>query len=321
MSVNIYNKTNNELKLIAGGLLYADAPVGSIQAYGGTTAPSGWLLCQGQAVSRTTYAELFKAIGTAFGAGDGSTTFNVPDLREATTKGAGLSGKSYNHYDNAGLKIGQYIDDRLRYHDHNVYVRDTGHSHGTDSGSTLPNPNNLGITKNANGSGWAANPVPGAASNTQAVSASIQVNSNSSFSGIANRTSTAGNSVTNEVKAVCVNYIIKAKQASVPFDLAEYIRNQNVLSEWEEPIFDGDSFTAQYDGILNAWLSSDVMVNATMYINSVQIARLYPNAGIDSGIQLPIKKGDVLTFSLSSGAIANIYKKVAYYKLRDYTGR
>lgn len=56
-------------------------PRGSIQAYAGSTAPSGWLLCQGQAVSRTTYSNLFDIIGTTYGAGDGSTTFNLPDLR------------------------------------------------------------------------------------------------------------------------------------------------------------------------------------------------------------------------------------------------
>lgn len=78
MSVKTYDKTNDRLNLVAGGTLYADAVVGSIIPYGGTTAPSGWLLCQGQAVSRTTYAELFAIIGTNFGEGDGSTTFNVP---------------------------------------------------------------------------------------------------------------------------------------------------------------------------------------------------------------------------------------------------
>jgi microcystin-dependent protein len=54
---------------------------GTILPYGGSSAPSGFLLCFGQAVSRSTYADLFAAIGTTFGAGDGSTTFNVPDLR------------------------------------------------------------------------------------------------------------------------------------------------------------------------------------------------------------------------------------------------
>lgn len=56
-----------------------DMPVGTITGYAGTTAPSGWLLCDGSAVSRTTYAELFGVVSTTYGSGDGSTTFNVPD--------------------------------------------------------------------------------------------------------------------------------------------------------------------------------------------------------------------------------------------------
>ncbi len=54
---------------------------GKIVPSAGSNAPNGWLLCDGSAVSRTTYADLFDMIGTTFGAGDGSTTFNVPDLR------------------------------------------------------------------------------------------------------------------------------------------------------------------------------------------------------------------------------------------------
>jgi len=57
------------------------APPGVVLPYAGASAPTGWLLCYGQAVSRTTYADLFTAISTTYGAGDGSTTFNVPDLR------------------------------------------------------------------------------------------------------------------------------------------------------------------------------------------------------------------------------------------------
>jgi microcystin-dependent protein len=58
-----------------------DTLPGEIRTYGGTSAPTGWLLCYGQAISRTTYAALFAVIGTTYGSGDGSTTFNVPDLR------------------------------------------------------------------------------------------------------------------------------------------------------------------------------------------------------------------------------------------------
>lgn len=54
---------------------------GTVLPFAGSVAPTGWLLCYGQAVSRTTYAPLFAVIGTTFGVGDGSTTFNLPDLR------------------------------------------------------------------------------------------------------------------------------------------------------------------------------------------------------------------------------------------------
>ena len=57
------------------------APVGTVADFAGTAIPTGWLLCYGQAVLRTTYTALFQAIGTAFGTGDGSTTFNIPDGR------------------------------------------------------------------------------------------------------------------------------------------------------------------------------------------------------------------------------------------------
>lgn len=59
----------------------AGLPAGSIMAWSTNTAPANWLICDGSAVSRTTYASLFSAIGTTFGAGNGSTTFNLPDLR------------------------------------------------------------------------------------------------------------------------------------------------------------------------------------------------------------------------------------------------
>jgi microcystin-dependent protein len=62
-------------------------PVGMITPFAGSTAPTGWFLCGGQAVSRTTYASLFAVVGTTYGVGDGSTTFNLPDLRGRTVAG------------------------------------------------------------------------------------------------------------------------------------------------------------------------------------------------------------------------------------------
>lgn len=69
-----------------------DVQPGTITAFGGDTAPTGWLLCDGSAVSRTTYADLFAAIGTNYGTGDGSTTFNLPDLQQRFPLGKATSG-------------------------------------------------------------------------------------------------------------------------------------------------------------------------------------------------------------------------------------
>lgn len=89
MSFNEVERVTGNLNELAGSfedIVYADAPVGLIAPFGGTTAPTGWLLCNGAAVSRTTYSDLFAVIGTKYGAGDGSTTFNLP----AAESGAAL---------------------------------------------------------------------------------------------------------------------------------------------------------------------------------------------------------------------------------------
>ena len=59
------------------------APAGTVNTYAGSTAPTGWLLCDGRSegILRATYADLFAVVGTTYGSGDGSTTFNLPDMR------------------------------------------------------------------------------------------------------------------------------------------------------------------------------------------------------------------------------------------------
>ena len=67
------------------------APTGFIGLWGEDTLPEGWLLCNGAAVSRSTYAGLFAKIGTKYGTGDGSTTFNLPDFRDRYPIGSGTN--------------------------------------------------------------------------------------------------------------------------------------------------------------------------------------------------------------------------------------
>lgn len=79
----------------------SSVPTGTVADFAGATAPTGWLLCYGQAVSRTTCADLFGVIGTTYGSGDGSTTFNVPDCRGRVTAGQDdMGGTSANRLTN-----------------------------------------------------------------------------------------------------------------------------------------------------------------------------------------------------------------------------
>lgn len=79
----------------SGSWRHVGAPVGTVEMQAGATVPTGWLVCNGQAVSRTTYASLFTYLGgtgSPWGVGDGETTFNVPDLRGRVPRGVAASG-------------------------------------------------------------------------------------------------------------------------------------------------------------------------------------------------------------------------------------
>lgn len=102
------------------------APSGSIVMYGGTSAPTGYILCDGSAVSRTTNANLFAAISTAYGVGDGTTTFNVPDFRgifpRGVDNGAGndpdTSSRTAVNGGNAGDNVGSNQTSEFASHSH-----------------------------------------------------------------------------------------------------------------------------------------------------------------------------------------------------------
>ena len=93
------------------------ASSGMVCAFAMTGVPSGWLYCDGSAVSRTSYAVLYTAIGTTWGVGDGSTTFNVPDLRGAFLRGTGTAGVSSDY---VGPNLGAYQDDQNASHNHSA---------------------------------------------------------------------------------------------------------------------------------------------------------------------------------------------------------
>ena len=117
----------------SGTLSWASAfSAGMLMPYAGASAPSGWLLCYGQAISRTTYAALFAIIGTTYGSGDGSTTFNVPDLRGRVIAGQDdMGGTSANRLtDQSGGLDGDTLGDTGGSETHTLTAAEMAHIHG-----------------------------------------------------------------------------------------------------------------------------------------------------------------------------------------------
>lgn len=106
-------------------------PAGIVMSFAGATAPEGWLLCDGSAVSRSSYSALFTAIGTTYGAGDGSTTFNLPDLTGRVV--IGVSG-SHSLGSTGGEATHTLLSAELGVHAHEV----PQHGHGNDIAAKTP---------------------------------------------------------------------------------------------------------------------------------------------------------------------------------------
>lgn len=128
-------------------------PSGTISPFGGGTVPSGWLLCDGTAVSRTTYASLYAAILVANGYGDNATTFNLPDLRGRFLRG--VDGTAGNDPDktgrtamatggNTGNLVGSVQGHAVQGHGHDFYIGDTSASF-----SHLRTQNQIALADNA----------------------------------------------------------------------------------------------------------------------------------------------------------------------------
>ena len=97
-------------------------PAGIILPFGSSSAPTGYLSCDGAAVSRSTYSTLYTAIGTTWGSGDGTSTFNVPDLRAMFLRGTGTHGtqEMADGNDFSAPAVGNFELDQTQDHKHNV---------------------------------------------------------------------------------------------------------------------------------------------------------------------------------------------------------
>ena len=134
-------QTANTLLNRTGGQGHAGdwyTPPGAVMPYAGTSLPSGWLWCGGNLVSRTQYAALFKAIGTTYGAGDGKTTFALPDLsgRVVAMRGTSQSVGDTAGADSKKIARANLPAEKLNLEDNGTWIVDSTRT-GSESGRTL----------------------------------------------------------------------------------------------------------------------------------------------------------------------------------------
>lgn len=133
-----FTTTNVTAKRLEGAGVYQRHPLGasallvppgSVSAYAGISVPGGWLYCDGSAIDRTIYADLFASIGTTYGNGNGTTTFNIPNLRGRNVIGLNSSETDFDVLGETGgekrhtLTVGE-----MPAHTHTI--TDPGHAHG-----------------------------------------------------------------------------------------------------------------------------------------------------------------------------------------------
>lgn len=212
---------------------------GTVLPFAGAAAPNGWLLCYGQAVSRTDYAILFGIIGTTFGAGDGSTTFNLPDLRgrvpagkdnmggtpanRLTTAGSGVDGPTLGAA--GGSQAHTLTTAQMPAHAHGVTdpghghgvtdpthahtIYDPGHNHAYDR-ITASQPSGSGVSNTTSTTNNATTNTGTKTTGIGIYAAATGVTVNAGGTGISIQNNGSGSAHNNTQPTIVLNHIIKA---------------------------------------------------------------------------------------------------------------
>ena len=205
------------------GLQSSITPIGVIRLFAGSTAPNGWLICNGDAVSRSAYGDLFKIIGTTYGVGNSNTTFTLPDMRGrcpiGVGTGASLTARTLGS--NVGAETATLAEANLPSHTHTATVgtQSANHTHTGTSG-TISADHTHGWGRNVGSSGSyglrdGANRSANGTPNTGGVSANHthatttgNESSNHTHS-VTNSNTGSGTPVGIMLPSIVVNFIIK----------------------------------------------------------------------------------------------------------------
>ena len=216
-ALSLAEKNNGTIYFITDGVsgnafLEDNVPIGTITPYGGDSDPDYWLICDGRAISRTTYADLFVVIGTTYGIGDGSTTFNIPDLRGNIVVGASTV---YNLGDSGGEATHTLQTSEIPAHTHGskslsgaFSVRKYGNNY-----NMVPSTSGICTSADTTGQGYATDTT-----STQYALQRVEINATHEHTSVG-----SGQAHNNMQPYVVTNYIIKASstisehQATVDF--------------------------------------------------------------------------------------------------------
>lgn len=197
---------------------------GSIQMYAGATSPDGWLICDGSTVSRTIYSNLFKAIGTTYGAGDSNKTFTLPDFRGRSPlgvgTGTGLTARTLGS--NVGAETATMTESTMASHSHTTTVglQSANHTHtGTSGDQSVTHTHSYGIPIGTTGASYgmidsltatsSGLPYFGGASAGHTHSTTFGTESSTHSHTVTNANTGSGTAFSIMPPSIAVNFIIK----------------------------------------------------------------------------------------------------------------
>jgi len=186
----------------------AGVPIGGVTLHAGSTAPVGWFLCDGTAVSRTTYAALFASISTTYGVGDGSTTFNLPNIKGRVPVGRDSGDTDWDTLgETRGAKTHILVTGEMPSHGHTQ----NSHNHTQNShnhGGNVTDPGFIpGVQNNATAAGGTGIYMRVGAQNALYIPSDTAVNQAATAT---NNTAGSDGAHNNLQPSIVMNYIIRA---------------------------------------------------------------------------------------------------------------
>lgn len=199
---------------ISSALGMANAvPVGVVDAFAGSTAPAGWLLCYGQAVSRTQYPVLFTTLNTTYGSGDGSTTFNIPDMRGRAVAGKDdMGGTAASRLTATVLSAANTLGATGGTQTHTLTGAQSGtsaHGHTASSGNDSPDHTHA-MAFPMGGAGGNVGAVLGGQTNAYPNTGGASARHTHTITVVNSTAADASAAHTNTQPTIVLNYIIKA---------------------------------------------------------------------------------------------------------------